>query len=327
MADNTDFLDEIVEDENQNVNPGDALLPENEDSKESSSLKGVDPSVIADLEKKSKGFYDNMKEERRKRQDIQSELDRIKGTVAAILEMRKQPAALAELGPKPKFNGLPVAETEDGDLYVPSEQLNTVIAPYQQKIEALEQRLQQSNLQQNVESETAKVLQSIVGEDESFGPAFQKYQAARKWVNDRVIEYQRENGIRGPMTSGQALDTVFSDDHVEQEFAKKFPGFAVEDVVQAEDSQRLFRRTMKNIASVLQPKIPDKITNERFQKVLKKPAGLGNATNAKGASLSISEKLGDLSPSDIMSLTDAQAKALERALLEEEKTDGLIFSR
>lgn len=325
MGDNTDFLDEIVDDEANTPDPGDAILPQEEETPPPS--KGFDPAVIADLEKKSKGFYDNMKEERRKRQDIQSELDRIKGTVAAILEMRKQPAVVEELGKKPKFNGLPVAETEDGELYVPSDHLQTVIAPYEQKIAALEQRLQQTNIQQNVETETQRVLQSIVGEDESFGPAFQKYQAARKWVNDRVIEYQRETGMRGQMTSGQALDTVFSDDSIEQEFTKRFPGFNVEDVVQAEDSQRLFRRTLKNISSVLQPKEPDKITNERFQRVLKKPAGLGSSTNAKGATLSISEKLGDLSPSDIMALTDSQAKALEKALYEEEKTDGLTFSR
>lgn len=325
MGDNTDFLDEIVDDEANTPDPGDAILPQEEEPPPPS--KGFDPAVIADLEKKSKGFYDNMKEERRKRQDIQSELDRIKGTVAAILEMRKQPAVVEELGKKPKFNGLPVAETEDGELYVPSDHLQTVIAPYEQKIAALEQRLQQTNIQQNVETETQRVLQSIVGEDESFGPAFQKYQAARKWVNDRVIEYQRETGMRGQMTSGQALDTVFSDDSIEQEFTKRFPGFNVEDVVQAEDSQRLFRRTLKNISSVLQPKEPDKITNERFQRVLKKPAGLGSSTNAKGATLSISEKLGDLSPSDIMALTDSQAKALEKALYEEEKTDGLTFSR
>jgi len=317
-----DFLDELLNEEPA-PNPGDAILPKQDE--QTPALRAADPDAIAELERKSKGFYDNMKEERRKRQDIQSELDRVKGTVAAILEMRKQPALPEELSPKSKFNGLPVRETEDGDLFVPHDQLQPILAPYQAKIEALEQRLQQSNLQQNAETETQKILQSIVGEDESFTPAYQKYQAARKWVNDQVINYQRETGVRGPMSSGQALDSVFADAQLEKDFTTRYPGFQLEDVVQAEDSQRLFRRAMKNIASVLTPKNPERVTDDRFRKVLNKPSGLGNATNAKGARLSISEKMSELSPNDIMNLSDDQVRLLEKELYKEEKTDGLTF--
>lgn len=320
--DTTDFLDEIVEE--PVVDNAGTILPE-EKVAEPAPPKGFDPAIIADLEKKSKGFYDNMKEERRKRQDIQSELDRVKGTVAAILEMRKQPVP-AELN-KPKFDGFAVKETEDGDLYVPSEHLRTLTEPYEAKIAALEQRLAQTNIQRNVEDETQKVLQSIVGEDTSYGPAYQRYQSARKWANDQVIAFQRENGMRGPISSGQALDTVFSDSQIEQEFNTKFPGMNIEDVVQAEDSQRLFRRALKNVSATMQKQEPNRDQDERFKRVLNKPAGLGSSTNAKGAKLSISDKMGDLSPGDIMNLTDAQVKALEKALLSEEKQDGLTFSR
>lgn len=319
-----DFLDDLVEQEEPNA--ADNILPEEKSTNSPST--GADHNKIEELEQRSKGFYNNMKEERRKRQDIQSELDRVKGTVSAILEMRKQqPQLPAELQtPARKFNGLSISETEDGDLYVPTEQLAPLLTPYEQKIAALEQRLQQNTFQRNVEDETQKVLQSIVGEDERFGPAYQKYTAARKWINDRVIEYQKETGMRGPMTSGQALDTVFSDTEVEREFSKKFPGFQVEDVVQAEDSQRLFRRTMSNIAKVLEG-TSERVSDDRFRKVLNKPAGLGSATNAKGAKLSISEKMADLSPGDIMNLSDDQVKQLEKALFNEEKTDGLSFSQ
>lgn len=319
-----DFLDDLVEQDE--LNTADSILPEEKQTTAPST--GVDHSKIEELEQRSKGFYNNMKEERRKRQDIQSELDRVKGTVAAILEMRKQqPQLPAELQtPTRKFNGLAISETEDGDLYVPAEQLAPLLTPYESKIAALEQRLQQNTFQRNVEDETQKVLQSIVGEDERFGPAYQKYTAARKWINDRVIEYQKETGMRGPMTSGQALDTVFSDSEVERDFKAKFPGLQVEDIVQAEDSQRLFRRTMSNIAKVLEG-TSERVSDDRFRKVLNKPAGLGSATNAKGAKLSISEKMADLSPNDIMNLSDDQVKQLEKALFNEEKTDGLSFSQ
>lgn len=326
MPENMDeFLKEMIDDDAGREPPANAILPEEEQA--APPPKATDSDAIMELERKSKGFYDNMKEERRKRQDIQSELDRVKGTVAAILEMRKQPLP-AELGAaKPKFDGLPVAETEDGNLYVPQSTIRPLLEPYEAKIAALEQRLSQTNLQRNVEDETQKVLQSIVGEDESYGPAYQKYQAARKWANDAVVAFQRENGMRGPLSSGQALDTVFSDNQVEQEFNTKFPGLNIEDVVQAEDSQRLFRKTLKNVASSMKKQDPDRVQNDRFRQVLNKPAGLGSSTNAKGATLSISDKMGDLSPSDIMNLSDAQVKALEKALLSEEKQDGLTFAR
>jgi hypothetical protein len=320
---NTDFLDEIVN--TDEPTPANDILPE-ETVKPESPSKGYDPDIIADLERKSKGFYDNMKEERRKRQDIQSELDRVKGTVAAILEMRKQPLPAELSKPSSKFDGFPVRETEDGDLYVPTEHFKSLIDPYESKISALEQRLAQANAQQNVESETQKVLLSIVGEDESYGPAYQKYQAARKWANDQVIAFQKEHGVRAPLASGQALDAVFSDVNIEQDFEKKFPGLNIEDVVQAEDSQRLFRKTLKNISTVMR-KSTEHAPDERFKRVLNKPAGLGSSTNAKGSKLSISDKMGDLSSSDIMNLSDDQVKALEKALLAEEKQDGLTFSR
>lgn len=319
MPDQVDFLDDIVDEGAQNS--AQAILPEEKPG--AAPQKADTADVVAELERQKKGFYDNMKEERRKRQEIQSELDRVKGTVGAILEMRRQPAGDL-LAPKPKFQGIPVKETEDGDLFVPADQLQSVVAPYEAKIVALEQRLQQSNLQRTVQDETEKVFQSIVGENESYGPAYQKYQAARKWINDQVIDYQRENGMRGPMTSGQALDTVFADDQVEKEFTTRFPGLNVEDVVQAEDSQRMFKRMLNNTVKTLQPKAPS--TDERFRRVLNKPAGLGQTTNAKGAKLSMSEKLADLSPSDIMGLTDSQVKQMEKLLLEEEKNDGLSFS-
>ncbi len=64
-----------------------------------------------------------------------------------------------------------------------------------------------------------------------------KYKSARSWVNDQVIDYQRENSLDGIMNSGQALDHVFDEDK-EAEFTKKFPGFTLDEVVTAGDSQR-----------------------------------------------------------------------------------------
>ena len=310
-----DFLDDLDTDDEESV-VNDILPEEPTPAKADATAKSLE-----ELDRKSKGFYDSMKAERAKRQELQSELDRIKGTVNAILEMKRaQPADV--LADTPKFKGMPVKETEDGELFVPTEHVDNVIAPYKQKIADLEQRLQQTDTRRDMDNESMKVIQSIVGEDESYGPAYNKYQAARKWANDRVVDFQKENGLRTPMTSGQALDAVFSDE-TEKEFASRFPGLNIEDVVRAEDSRRDFRKMLKNVSGAMNT--PKKPTDERFRRVLNKPSGLGSATNVKGGKLSISERAADLSGMDLMELSDAQVKMLEDALRKEEKSDGISW--
>lgn len=310
MAD-TQFLDELMEDEGSE-----------ETTQEQENDSKIDAKVAEALTAKEKGFYNEMKAERMRRQEIQSQLDKLTGTINGILEARRTPPA--ETGEKKKFAGIPVAETEDGDLYLPEEHLQKIVSPYEEKIRNLEMYLQQTAVAQNSESEAQKAINAIVGEDESHGPAYQKYQAARKWANDKVVQFQRENGVRGAMTSGQALDYVFSED-VEKEFQQKFPGLPLDEIVTAEDSQRNFRRMLKSIVKVADSRKDTSDQDVRFKKLLKKPSGLGSTSNAKAGHTGISEKLGSLTPQDIFDLSDAQIRALQEAIRLEEKEGGLTF--
>jgi hypothetical protein len=60
----------------------------------------------------------------------------------------------------------------------------------------------------------------------------------------------------------------------------------------------------------------------RFKKLLKKPSGLGSTTNAKAGHMNVSERLEGINFQDILSLDDRQIKALQEALLLEEKEGG-----
>lgn len=304
-----DFIDELL---NEPAEPDTKITDD--------PPKGTPPAQTPDdLDKKAAGFYKDLREERRKRQDLQSELDRIRGTVNAILEMKRNPGA--ELLAEPK-KGIPVKEGEAGELFVQQEDITNLSAAHAERIKLLEAELQRSKTQSQAEAEAQRVMESIVGENEEYSPVYNKYKAARKWVNDRVIEFQRDNRINGAMSSAAALDHVF-DDTLESEFTKSFPGFNLEDVVQAEDSQRLFRRMLKSATAAMQPKEPT--TDPRFRKVLSKPSGLAASTNAKAGQLNISEKLAALSTEDILNLSDKEIDALQRALSNEEKSDGILF--
>jgi hypothetical protein len=91
----------------------------------------------------------------------------------------------------------------------------------------------------------------------------------------------------------------------------------------AETSQRNFRKMLKSLATTAAPQRDDPRGN--FQKLLKKPSGLGNAPNVKSTHQSMSEKLLDIRTQDIMNLTDAQADALLKALAAEEKDEGISW--
>ena len=129
-------------------------------------------------------------------------------------------------------------------------------------------------------------------------------------------QFARRNGIRGQITSGQALDHVF-DKELRSEFAEEFGDIDIVDIVTAEDSQEHFRRMLNNVSRVLTPaeeQAPRERMDSRFQQVLKKPSTLGNQANAKAGELSIYDKIGRISTQDIMEMDEKTIDALMRAV-------------
>jgi len=286
---------------------------------------------MAELEKEKKGLLAATKEERKKRQDIAAKLNQLEGAVGSILAQRQRDDQVLDdisKGDSSNKTAIPVEYDEDGNAWVDPKALEPVFTPYQQKIMELEQQLQLTNNTQNAVLEAEKVKQSIIGENERYQTAAGKYRAARKWVEDQVIDFSKTNGINRPMNSGEALDYVF-DDNLRAEFEEKFGKIDLVDVVTAEDSKLLFRRALDNIANTMSDTdmttTPKEKMDSRFQKVLNKPSALGNQQNAKSGQLSIMDKIESLSSLDIMDLTDEQVEALQRAAGREEKEDGIKF--
>lgn len=314
-----DFLDNILEGEEGDEDATDTL-PSNEDV---STLK----EEIAELNKERAGLLKGVKAERSKRQKIDGKLTQLTSTVNQLLTNRDT-AAKQVADAVPNKTGLPVTWTEDGEGYVGTEVLDEVLSPYKNEILNLKQQLEFTNNRATADTEAEKVRRAIVGEDERYDKAYNKYQAARKWVVDQVTDFAQQNGVERALNSGEALDNVFGKD-AEDEFTSEFPGLDLERIVTAEDSKRHFRNTMKSVADAMSPSEDDtrnaRKPDSRFEQVLKKPSSLGSSVNAKAGNLSVMDKLHDLTPDQLMNIDDATAEKLLQAISDEEKADGVGY--
>lgn len=277
---------------------------------------------VEELQKEKLGLLAATKEERRKRQERDMRLSKMEGAINGILSQRQQQGiesvSVAEAA-EAKRQGLPVVYDDEGNGWIDQDQLNELMTPYQKEIMNLKKQLQLTDSRHTALDEAEKVRQSIISEDEQYGPASNRYRAARKWVEDAVQDFAKATGRTQPMTSGEALSQVF-DKSLRNEFSQEFEGLDIFDIVTAEDSEDHFRRTLASISKTMNPEdvTPTlKAMDDRFQRVLRKPSNLGNTPNAKAGQLSVVEKLGSMPAQDIMDLSDAQVDALMKAMAKE----------
>ena len=285
---------------------------------------------ISSLEKEKQGLLAATKAERTKRQATAGRLEQLENAVTGILSQRQQ-KGMESLSVKEaseaQRKGLPVIYDDDGNGWVDQDAVRNMISPYEQKIMDLEAKLQQVSTNSQAQDAADKVREGIIGEDERYGFAAGRYRAARKWVEDAVFDYAKENGIKRALTSGEALDYVL-DKELRDEFSELFKNIDVIDIVTAEDSQDHFRRMLSHVADATYPKEeidPGPRMDSRFQKVLRKPSNLGRNANAKAGQLSVMDRVENLKPSDITAMSDKDIDTILQAMAREEKEDGIRF--
>lgn len=302
----------------------DLLLPKEEPKPE----LDFDPAEIKELkermaimEKEKQGLLKATQEERRKRQETRGRLDQITTTLNSMLDQREQLIAQSQRQKdEATLKGIPVEYDDDGDGYIADEGVRKMMTPHEEKIAALEAELAATRQGVQAQQEYNETVAALVGENEAYEPAHRQYKTARKWISDRVADWSYQNGWQGPMNSAEALTNVI-DDNFEAEFAERFPGMDAFTVTVAEDSPKHFRRMLAQTAKSLTD-IEPAPKDSRFQRVIQKPSSLGKSANAKGNQSSLSEKLGNLSATDLLGFGDAEIEALTNHLRDEEK-DGI----
>jgi len=312
--------------EKENVLDDDKSNLNDDSEKDEPSVKDL-LTQIEDMKRERQGLMSAAKSERHKRQDIQQNLDSLTSTVNGLLQQRQAAKKVDDI----TENILPVEFTEDGDeAFIKSEKVESLLQPLQEKIQQLEAALVNTTGAAEGNRKAQESIEAIVGEDERYSKVYNKFKSARQWINSQVIDFQKDNNIKGILNSGQVLDHIV-DKNMEDEFKKKYPELDIIDVITAGDSQRHFRGMLSKTAAVLDElngnvnNPVNKKDSSNFKKIINKPSGLGSATNAKGGELSISEKVGNLDALDIMDLSDKQVKQLEKALLAEEVAGGVDF--
>lgn len=337
-------LEELLEMDDSELDP-EKLMAEDadaEDSTEDDDNKNDESDSDEDKpdwDRERAGLLKGIQEERKKRQRFESELkesrrrlDTLTGTVQAILQNRSKQDA-ADEGDKQKPR-IVIEQDEEGNDVLPVDKLDVILAPYKEEIENLRQMISANTQQVQHTTEQTQAVQQILGEDERFPKAHNKYIQARTWANNKVIEWLQDNGYQqgSTMTGEQAMDYVFTPE-LESEFNEMFPKADLEHIVG--NSKRSFRKALLSLAEEptsddetdekAELKARNKEKNDRFQKVLKKPSGLADSRNSKSGTLSVSDRIGELSAEELINMSDKEARALEQALLAEEKSDGIKF--
>jgi hypothetical protein len=321
----SDLLSELMDDE-ESVQTN--LLSDDDNAEDVQALK----TQVEALEKEKQGLLAATKAERTKRQATAGRLEQLETAVSGILSQRQQKGmeslSVHEAAEAQK-KGLPVIYDDDGNGWVDQDAVRQLVSPYEQKIMDLENKLQQVSSASQAQDAADKVREGIIGEDERYGYAASRYRAARKWVEDQVFDFAKENGVKRALTSGEALDYVL-DKELRDEFTELFKNVDIVDVVTAEDSQDHFRRMLRNVADATYPKEDEESiltnkTDSRFQKVLRKPSNLGRNANAKAGQLSVMDRVEHLSSQDINDMSDKDIETLMKAIQREEKEDGIRF--
>ena len=307
-----DLLADLLDEE---IAAGEASTTPAADTDELNALK----AKVEELETAKTGLLKAKQAQTLKRQGAEERLSNVEGALNAMLSQRQQQgieSVTEGQAADAKSQGIPVTYDDDGNGWIDPNYIAQLTSPYETRINELEAKLQQTDANSAAVSSAQKIMDGIIGEDERYGSASGRYRAARKWVEDTVFEFTKANGITQPLSSGQALDHVFSDKYMQEEFTKNFEGVNLIDVVTAEDSQMNFRRALDNIAVAMTPKdedtsaLPKEKMDSRFQKVLDKPSTLGGQANAKAGQLTILDKVNNISTEDLMDFSDEQIETL-----------------
>lgn len=263
---------------------------------------------LAKYEEENKAFQRAMLDERKKRQTEAEEHGRLKTSVQEILaavKARKEAAA----APEPEF--IKLQYDDDGNPVIPKdvltglarEQAEARVKPLEENVGQLTQSQQAVRDQRAQEDAFNRAVSQIVSEDESFKPAHAELDKAFGWLNQKVDEIQRAEGIEGVIQPGPALSLLAKHGALE-EFKKVFPDKSASLVARAYESDFDLREALRSFAVTPVAK-PDPKT---VKKISQKPASLASVGNRKGIETSAADQVIEFSVEDLLELSISDPK-------------------
>lgn len=182
---------------------------------------------IAELEAKAEGLLGKGTAEAKKRQAIEAKLSQMTDFMVRM-KTNAEAAAQKEEAPKPKFKGFRVEMTEDGDAYVPEEQLEEFfkgkLKPIEQSISSVTAKTEAVDVKTAVNDMASR----IVAEHEAYPEA---YKTVNSTWTDLVTMIAGQNGGKiPPMATAPMLGAALKP-AVRKTFQAKYPNVNLSDLV------------------------------------------------------------------------------------------------
>lgn len=291
--------------------------------------KAEDISVkLTELEKANKGLLKELLSERKGRQTVEGKLSQIGTTLSELLKQREEKKATEVVKEKqtPELTKIALDLDENGNAFIKPELIAQIvdsntpkgeIAELNKKIEGLSKAVEEEKERRKAEAIKAestnafeKTIKSILGEAETYEPAYGSLQKAYNWLNDAIVDYQQENEVGELKSSGHAIDLI-EESGIGEKFSKAFPDIDYANIVRMYDSKTDLRRALKALTPKAEAKKEgiDKLVKKASQK----PSGLGSMKNQKSSTSTLDE-IAALSTDDIMGLPDSDIDKIKRLL-------------
>jgi len=288
---------------------------------------------LALLEKENKGLKKDIVKVRTDRrsykEEVQEARDRYNRLHGMIEQMAKGGSQSPDTGEKTedpfKDLKLSVEYDDDGNPYVPADALAELIKGQEKKLEDTKKEYMKDKQVEEERNRAQQIIDSIVSKDEQYPGAYRTVEAALADMNQRVIDIQKDKGLGGILTPGQAIDLLEQEGALD-EWQEAYPGLDPDIISNAFQSKRQLTKALEFVKGTMKPgdgKIEDdnKARKSLQQAAIKDKLANKPASHGKGsveAKDSIVEKIGSSSSMDILNLGDRDVERLMARMRQEE---------
>jgi hypothetical protein len=277
------------------------------------------------LTKEKTGLYREMIAEREQRQALKSQMDNITQALAEIRESRKSGAKdQGDDEPvKQKVSGIPVKFDDDGNPYVDPSDLKGLQPEELKTVKAEVAQMKNAGQRQEVARQNQEIISQVMAKDERYAEAIQGLNTAYQYLDAKTAEVMAKHGLTLKTTNIEHVMGLLEKE-IGEEFDAHFPGLSIDDVIEAmipgQNGLYNGRKLQKALKSIAATTVTKKTGNgqEKFNNLklmASKPSNLSTTRNQKGATGRTLSDIADMGVDDIMNMSDADFKKIERALM------------
>lgn len=211
-------------------------------------------SKIQEFEHSNKGLRDAITSIRAEKQALAAKLEQITDTLAAIQAMRQEGAAGGQqpangsAGQALTQKGIKVEVTEDGEIYIPPEEITNLFKQQTKPIHDTVAMATQSVEQLRQQSELQSAVNNVLQKDDAFAPSYNALMSMFKEVSREAVNRAVEKGLdpKAVADADVAAELLY-DTPIEKSLQEK--GLSLDDLVALDKSSnvRVFAKRLERV--------------------------------------------------------------------------------